>query len=123
MFKFPLLALVFILSIGGALQADNNQVSQVNYEIGDEAVNDTLLSDNDIKDIENLDPNSIPGLLPSEASSPLYFKLRLLKEYLYLQMQLAKQHVVNHKKIYILTGLIIALSACKIISVCSNNQR
>lgn len=57
-------------------------------------------------DIENISPDDIP--LPPEPEPSFCFKLRLLKEYLVLQAELAKQHVLDHKEAYLL-GTLVAL--------------
>jgi hypothetical protein len=68
----------------------------------------TLTDDLSILDLEHLDPIIEPPLPPDPEPS-WWFKLRLLKEYLLLQAELAKQHIIDHQQAYLVASTLVAL--------------
>ncbi len=66
--------------------------------------------DTSIIDISELDPDLyLP--LANEPEQTVLLKLQLLKEYLLLEVELAKEHIIDHKKAYLVAGSIALLGA------------
>ncbi len=90
---------------GESVQADNLTLSQIADDSVKNAVDVDYMDmniDGLIDGIDDIDPNN----LPPEPQASMCFKLRLLKEYLILQAELAKQHIVDHKQAYLWSSLI-----------------
>jgi len=63
--------------------------------------------------LADINPDDIIDIpTPTESASPGNFKLRLLKEYLILKVELAKQNIIDHKKAYL--ALFVLLTGCTI---------
>lgn len=102
---------------------DEPAVTYQTEQPADVAVQD--FSDNNFEDI---DPDiNIPLPPEPETSSSFWFKMRLLKAYLLLQADLAKQHIIDHQRAYIIAstlvtlGLLTASSTAYLIN--HNNQK
>lgn len=58
---------------------------------------------------KEITPDDIPNSPKPTVSSPFWFKVRLLKAYLTLKTELAKQHLIEHQKAYLIASTLAGL--------------
>ncbi len=107
MLKKNILALIIATGLSCVIHADNTPLADQQIQVIEDhsgEVNDFLAID-----IDNLDLDF--DLVTSEPDQSTKNKIRILKTYFMIQAEQAKEHIVDHKKTYLIAGSLITLGA------------